>query len=181
MTNGCAPVYNFYNCCCENASGSNHSTPAPSNNSLFIIRSASDQIMSDFITGDIRFASYSYPIKPPGGLLSISNNLQVMHCPFILRDLSFIKFAETGSTTKQMSVEVVVMNYSGAVLRTLTLSTLPLVCAAIETWLPFQLTTDQSARTILVGEVVMIRFTISSANNDTWQCFGNSSGLAELV
>jgi hypothetical protein len=95
--------------------------------------------------------------------------------------LSFIKFNETGTTGKQMSAEVVVMDLAGNILRTISTAPILLVGAPVETWLPFQLTANPVAREIAVGEVVMIRFTISGANNDSWQCGGNCSGLAEFV
>lgn len=182
MSTNCAPTYNFYNCCCEdkiNEEGSGNSGQSMVNR--FLIRSAADQIMSDYKTGDMKFAAYSYPIKPIGGSLLIYNNIQVMHFKYRLHDLSFIKFNEAGVTGKQMSADVVVMDMNGAILRTISTSPILLVGSPVETWLPFQLTTNTVAREILVGEVVMIRFTISGANNDNWQCVGNCSGLGEFV
>ena len=180
MTNNCAPVYNFYNCCDKSGGdGSDNSNQSLANR--FLIRSAADQIMSDYKTGDMKFASYTYPIKPIGGALFIYNNIQLMHFKYRLHDLSFIKFSETGTTGKQMSADVVVMDMNGAILRTISTSQILLVGSPVESWLPFQLTTNPIAREIAVGEVVVIRFAISGANNDTWQCNGNCSGLAEFV
>jgi hypothetical protein len=147
----------------------------------FVIRSAVDQIMADYKTGDMKFAAYNYPIMPIANSLFIYNNIQLMHFKYRLLELNFIKFNETGTTGKQMSVDVVVMNMNGVVLRTISTSPIQLVGSPVETWLQFPLTANPVPREILIGEVVVIRFTISGANNDTWQCYGDCSGLGEFI
>lgn len=177
------PTFNIYNGCCDSAcscSGSND-TASSISGQVFPIRAAMDNMLSNWTTGDLGWVTYTYAVNPGLGKTVIYNPMQYMHFPYRLRDAAFVKFNPTGTTTKGMIVEVIVMDTNGTVKRVLSTSSVDVIGGASEAWLPFALTSDPTQRIIALGEVAVARFTISGANTDSWQCYGLYSGLGEYI
>lgn len=177
------PTFNIYNGCCDNScdcGGSSDATGAISGQ-VFPVRAAMDNMLSNWTTGDLDWVTYTYPVNPGLAKTVIYNPMQYMHFPYRLRDAAFVKFSPTGTTTKGMAAEMVVMDTNGIVKRVLSTTSIDVIGGANETWLPFALTADPTQRVIALGEVAVLRVTISGTNSDSWSCKGLYSGLGEYL
>lgn len=177
------PVYNFYNCCCPDQNGnSNNNGSSVSTNHTFPIKTVNAGLWTDWRTGDVNMSSpFYYPINLPGNVSEIFNNMEAFHFPFKIKELSLFKSGVSGTTNEKMEISIIVMDMDGTVLRTLSTSTIEIVSAPVETWVPIPLVSSPSDLTISPNEIIVERFRISGLNNDNWNCRVFVSGLAEMI
>lgn len=165
------PVYNFYNCCCKDGKTS----------TIFPIKTVNGGLWTDWTTGDVIFSNpFYYPINP-SGRTEIYNNMEAFHFPYRIKELSLFKSGVNGTTNETMELSIIVMNMAGVTLRTLSTSTIEIVSASIETWIPIPLVSSIADLSIAPNEIIVEKFKISSTNNDDWNCRIFVSGLAEMI
>lgn len=175
------PVYNFYNCCCDGGSSGGEVPTAPAA-SVFPIKTINGNLQADWVTGDIdRARPHQFRINQPNGQTEIFTNLEAYPFAYRLRQLAIVKQLESGSTAETMNMDLVVMDFAGNALRTVSAQPVGLVGLASDVWVPVPLVADPVALEIRPGEVVIQRCTISAVVSDNWRCNAYLSGLAEMV
>lgn len=184
----CSPTYNFYNCCGSAAGASGDTPNGGIAGMVFPLLSSMPDTQANWLTGDLMWAAYEYRVNPGLGSTQIFNPMQFHPFPYRLRDISFVKFmpippgnTQPGTTTKTMKLDIVVMDTGGNLQRVLSNASVDVTACPAEVWQPVPLTADPALRIIALGEVTVARFTISAPNNDTWKCYGLTSGRGEYV
>ena len=155
----------------------------PPKDKHFILRSAYDQITTDWWTGELNQAGHFYQIAPNPFYNNdaIYNNLQVCHFEYDLDSVSFLKVDQSGTTGLTMLVDIIVYDFRGNQRRTITRKDIEIVGAPLDQWQGFHLVKDKSKLRIKPDEMPVVRFKIPKANTDSWQCLGSCSALGVLV
>ena len=177
------PVYNFYNCCCgDDCTGGGGGTPPGAPGAVFPIKSINGNLSTDWTDGDVKWVQpFYYATNLPNGATEVFNNIEAYPFAYRLTQLSLIKGQETGTTSETMNMGLIVMDYAGNVLRTISAQPIELVGLANEVWTPITFVADPAALVIQPGEVVVQHFVLSAHSTDNWQCHAYASGLAELA
>lgn len=158
--NPCA-VYNFYNCCDGNGPGS-------SGSALFIWQSGSVlDPQANPTTATLE------PLRPifglgnmPDGALKAYLGLLPLHRKAQLQEISLLRFTEMTSGaayTASVGFDLVVMDYAGAVKRTISTAPLNYRNVPLTTWTPITLSTTPGDLDIIPGELVAGQLTFGAA------------------
>jgi hypothetical protein len=146
--NPCA-VYNFYNCCDpSNASGS-----AP-----FIWQSGDvlDPMAQPSGTQEV-LEPYLYTQNEPAGKLKCYQGLMPLHRKARLIEISLITFPpwQTGAPyTASVMLNLVVLDFNGAIIRTISTATMNYQTIPVRTWTPISLSTVPGDLDIPAGQLV---------------------------
>ena len=180
------PVYNFYNGCCSNSCAAPENAPTggtPSTaGTIFPIKTGGGSLYANWKTGDVEASRpYFYSVNPVGNNLEFFNSLDAFHFPYKIKELTLFKSSVTGTTTETMDFSIIVMDMAGTLLRTLSTSTIEIISAPEETWIPIPLVSMAADLTINPNEIVIQKFSISNQNTDNWYCHAMVSGLAEMI
>ena len=178
------PTYNFYNCCCgdETQTSDEITNPSSAAGAVFPFKTIGGDVSAFWNTGIVdRTTPYNYSSNLPQNLTSVFTNMESYPFPFEINDLWFIKGGERNTSSQSLDMDLVVSDYSGAILRTISTQSIDVISAPLHVWMPISLSTTPADLVIQPNEIVVQRFTISAPNTDTWEgsCF--VSGLARLV
>jgi hypothetical protein len=160
-SNPCA-VYNFYNCC-GHTNGSSSSQSAP-----FIWHSGSildPQAASTTATTEPLASVFSLG-NSPNAALKAYMGLTPLHRKAQLQEIMLLRFPEATfgpPYTGSVNLDLVVLDYAGAVIRQLSTVALNYKTIPLKTWTPMTLSTVASALDILPGEIVAGQLTFGTA------------------
>ena len=174
--NGPCAVYNFYNCC----SPADGSTTNLSGDKI-LLRMTWSGIGGDPFSGDIKYASHYYSTNLPNQNTVILNSIEPVHFKYKVISAAFLKPSETGTTNETMTLEYVVADYAGTILRTISTAGIDIFGAPMDTWLNASFSSNPADLIIAPNEVLTARFTLSNSAQDGYNCYGGVTVLAELI
>jgi hypothetical protein len=168
MSANCAPVYNFYNCCCKDTAASAPSTAIsgffvwPSDNALQPQSiGALDPIVCAgipvFIDADKKGFVGLQPIHRKARLVEIS----------VLRVFLLARIDIPAAYTGTVFLDLLVMDLFGNILRTISSAPTDYKLLNEKVWTPVPLTSVATDLVINVGEVVISRTTFSAPDLPT--------------
>jgi hypothetical protein len=160
-TDPCA-VYNFYNCCHDESSAAGDSSK------LFVWQSAGGP--------DPTRLNYTSSVEPLGPSVGIGNapntslkaylGLFPVHRKAQLQDISFFRYPDPPSGTPYtggLSLDLIVMDFNGAFIRTISTATLNYKTTPLLAWTPIPLSAIPGDLDILPGQVVAGQLTWAAA------------------
>jgi hypothetical protein len=174
MSGNCAPTYNFYNCCDCNAAPGGTGTGGNNKTSKFIwAPDSTSTYLPDFVV-----TTTPDPLGMGGKVASVDAdkkdflNLQALQVAVDLLSLSILRFATPvpsfndipPSYTASVDFEIVVLNYLGITLRTISQAPMNYKTLLDRKWTPIPLTAVTADLSIQVGEVVAARVQFGAAD-----------------
>jgi hypothetical protein len=166
MSGNCAPTYNFYNCCdCSGATGG-AGTPGAKTNKFIWAPDSTSTWLPDFVA-----TTNPDPLGMGGKVSSIDSDkkdfltLQALHVPVDLLNLSILRFSTPvpsfvdvpPSYTASVDLEIVVLDYLGNTLRTISQAPVNYKTLPDRKWTAIPLTGVTADLSIQLGEVVAAR------------------------
>jgi hypothetical protein len=159
-TNPCA-VYNFYNCCHDDASSSAGGT---SKSALFIWQSGNILDPSG-MTAESLTLSVGMGNSPNAALKS-SLGLLPLHKKAQLQEISLLRLPDQASGPAYagtVKFDLVVMDYAGALIRKISTTTLDYKLIPLKVWTPIALSTATGDLDVMPGEVIAGQLTFGTA------------------
>jgi len=161
MSANCAPTYNFYNCCDPNGGGS------ASNAHKFIWGTESTPTATQDFAGGVPDALYMGGETIPASFADKREFLNLAPLPVTadLLNISILRFAMNtpgnpdipASYTASVDLDVVVLDFFGNVIRTISIAPLNYKTLPNKVWTPIPLTAVASDLKIVPGELVAAR------------------------
>lgn len=160
-----------------------HLPPSSATGAVFPFKTTNGNVTAFWNSGVVdRTTPYNYSSNIPQNLTSVFNNMESHPFPFEIKSLSLIKGGERNTSTEQLNMDLIVSDYAGNVLRTISTQPIDLIAAPpLQVWMPISLSTQGGDLVIQPNELVVQRFTISAPNTDAWEGSCYVSGLAQMV
>ena len=127
------PTFNFYNCCCggETQTGMDgHLPPSSATGAVFPFKTTNGNVTAFWNSGVVdRTTPYNYSSNIPQNLTPVFNNMESHPLPFEIKSLSLIKGGEHNTSTEQLNMDLIVSDYAGNVLCTISTQPIDVIAA----------------------------------------------------
>lgn len=108
--------------------------------------------VSNYLDGKLTYQPYTYPSTLPD--TNIHNNFEVLDQDFKVQKVSFLKVSESGTYIDGMLLEIIVMDFAGNTVRTISATQLDLKNAALGSWIDIPIVATGSTE-VFIGEQLM--------------------------